>query len=441
MTENADALPLAVTSTDVADAGTTAGKSEMLGFAGLVPSSTEGSPYGASESRQVAGSVEEANYEFGVVVAKSQVLEGGDGLFASRSYAVGEPMIQEGPMAVLDSDAYNKFDSALLAQAHEQLVANGQQQQLLHSQAGSELFRGPPGNVRLPAFRQWVTHAWPNGTSEYHEHVVDAMMVFAYNAFSSKPGDRLQLIFPKIAKANHSCSANAIVVAPEDGLGELICDRPIEAGEEITVSYLALQDLRKPAKHRQGLLRDGWGFACTCVRCMADVDDMRRFACPHPGCGGHCLAFADNAGQRHLERYDVEVDTPIIDESEFCTPCNLCACRPPPVLANRWCTEEFKVSELVDDLPKGLYSAWAACEEFSTAHPEHHLTGEWKRFITRHIELEISEAETEDEVAELRCEAALHRAAFERVNEAAKTATDAAAAADVQTGMQATCVY
>lgn len=370
--------------------------------------------------------------EPGVAVAKSLVRGGGEGLFALRSFDIGEPLLRECPMAVLDAEAFNRFDKSLLAQQHERLAANGQQQRLVHSDTGSALFRGPPGNARLPAFRDWVAGAWPDESSEYHEQAVSTMLAFAYNAFSSSPGGRLQLIYPVIAKANHSCCPTAFVVAPEKGLGELICNRPIQAGEEVTVSYLSSGYLRQPTKERLTLLMDGWGFACCCFRCTASVDDMRRFTCPCPGCEGSCLALAEGSdrGDAAAEAALSEGGGPNSSEAELlCAACSRCGVCPPCDVVEQWRAEEAKVADLMEELPGGLYSAWAPCEDFAAAHPEHHLSGRWKRHIAIHLERTIDEADDEEEAAELRSEIALHRAALARCEEAGNAAEAEAAAA------------
>jgi SET domain-containing protein len=70
--------------------------------------------------------------------------------------------------------------------------------------------------------------------------------------------------------ANHSCRPNAAPLLQPDGSMQLVALRQLEAGEEVTISYI---DEEEPLALRQAHLAD-YGFACTCslCRCTALTD-------------------------------------------------------------------------------------------------------------------------------------------------------------------------
>ncbi|CAE8642188.1 unnamed protein product [Polarella glacialis] len=92
------------------------------------------------------------------------------------------------------------------------------------------------------------------------------------------PGGRTGL-YARGCRANHSCRPSARLCISDSGRLRLVALRPIEAGEEITVSYMAESDLLRPSSSRRKLLDLTWGFQCTCARC-AGPDDRRTLRCP-----------------------------------------------------------------------------------------------------------------------------------------------------------------
>lgn len=101
------------------------------------------------------------------------------------------------------------------------------------------------------------------------------MAIFRSNAYNT--GEDLGL-FVKIARINHSCRPNASYSwVPEIGKRVVYANRRIEAGEEISVSYIPL--LLKRLDRQQHL--DTYGFICSCDACaMEDIErkasDRRR---------------------------------------------------------------------------------------------------------------------------------------------------------------------
>lgn len=75
-------------------------------------------------------------------------------------------------------------------------------------------------------------------------------------------------VWPLASFINHSCAANAFRLHTGDTLF-LHASRPIEAGEEITLSYV---NALLPKKMRHELLdNDSWEFKCNCSRCELET--------------------------------------------------------------------------------------------------------------------------------------------------------------------------
>ncbi|KAH8766205.1 hypothetical protein F5883DRAFT_556711 [Diaporthe sp. PMI_573] len=78
--------------------------------------------------------------------------------------------------------------------------------------------------------------------------------------------------FPEVGKTNHDCRPNAAYYVDESTLMHITTAvRPIEAGEEITITYL---DPLAPHADRQERAQSHWGFACTCPHCSAPADEV-----------------------------------------------------------------------------------------------------------------------------------------------------------------------
>lgn len=86
--------------------------------------------------------------------------------------------------------------------------------------------------------------------------------------FTAADGREFGAIFPRAARINHSCDANAIY-AWHDGLRRLTVHaaRPIRRGEEITFNYSCFDRVFCPRDERRRRLRENFGFACACRKC------------------------------------------------------------------------------------------------------------------------------------------------------------------------------
>ncbi|CAE7744234.1 SET5, partial [Symbiodinium pilosum] len=86
-------------------------------------------------------------------------------------------------------------------------------------------------------------------------------------------------LYATACRANHSCLPRARLSVEADGRVRLVALTPIRAGDEVTVSYLSESDLLEPSSIRRKLLRQTWGFLCSCQRCT-QPDDRRSYLCP-----------------------------------------------------------------------------------------------------------------------------------------------------------------
>ena len=73
------------------------------------------------------------------------------------------------------------------------------------------------------------------------------------------------LLFPTVARVNHSCMSNVLLTFPSEEEAELRSLRDIEVGEEICMSYVPTDHLYTKAERKRAL--SGWHFECSCVLC------------------------------------------------------------------------------------------------------------------------------------------------------------------------------
>lgn len=317
----------------------------------------------------------------------------GVGLFVRRDFVVGEEIVREIPLAKLEAASILTGDNASLAESYDKLAASGQRDALLNAghETGEPLFRN--GGYRAAAFSRCAADLWPSEGAAIQEAFAAAMELFSFNSHVSKPLGQFHIVYRVCCRANHSCAPNAVMEAPDEGEGTLVCCSALAAGDEVTASYISDNNLLQSRQRRRSLLEEGWDFSCCCIRCRAVTDDSRQFSCSF-GCGGMCLAMNDSA--------DLAVDV-----------CGKCGLATPVNTVDSWASAEKEVENLQEGLPGTLFSAWASCETFATAHPAHWLAGRWKRCITGHLEREASEEEDPDEMENLLAEVATHRSAFE----------------------------
>lgn len=96
--------------------------------------------------------------------------------------------------------------------------------------------------------------------------ILHALGVLSSNA-CNMAGFRARALFPIYSLINHSCAANARnIVSSEDGTVEVLAQRDIRKGEEVTIRYTT--NLLEGTKARRITLASQWNFSCCCSRCL-----------------------------------------------------------------------------------------------------------------------------------------------------------------------------
>ena len=98
--------------------------------------------------------------------------------------------------------------------------------------------------------------------------------------FMGRHRNGMMAIFPKHARLNHSCRPNAASVLESDGISSVVAQRPICAGEEITISYLD-NNLQECASRNQDLISkrlrndtSTYANGCRCALCTGNRQEI-----------------------------------------------------------------------------------------------------------------------------------------------------------------------
>eukprot|EP00929_Paragymnodinium_shiwhaense_P092742 TRINITY_DN52731_c0_g1_i2.p1 TRINITY_DN52731_c0_g1~~TRINITY_DN52731_c0_g1_i2.p1 ORF type:complete len:478 (+),score=89.16 TRINITY_DN52731_c0_g1_i2:61-1434(+) len=82
-------------------------------------------------------------------------------------------------------------------------------------------------------------------------------------------------IFPLTSMMNHSCEPNVMVKCTGGRAAVAKALRCIEADEELSISYICESE---PVSSRQRELYYGWGFRCSCRKCLEELSDPSNTA-------------------------------------------------------------------------------------------------------------------------------------------------------------------
>jgi hypothetical protein len=144
------------------------------------------------------------------------------------------------------------------------------------------------------------------------EMLQKVLLVWACNSFQSGR------IYDAISRINHSCNPNAVIVqAGEDGNGQrVVAAVDIEAGTEITISYLGLLLYAGTGVRRKKLLKTKY-FECQCSRCVASQEGASQIPCPtcHPRHPTQLCLDED-------VQYDDDQEVQYVCYGQTCTVCN-----------------------------------------------------------------------------------------------------------------------
>jgi hypothetical protein len=153
---------------------------------------------------------------------------------------------------------------------------------------------------RLPEADQNTILALDRSLSGSAMESVMKTNAFACQVSDAGTDDAYMCLFPSVARINHACRPNAHARFHPGTLSmEVKALAPIDAGEEITISYGKL-DLSHAA--RQRLYQEGWNFTCTCALCKAPTahivsSDARRV---------RFQQLRDRLGSLTAETYDAQ---------------------------------------------------------------------------------------------------------------------------------------
>jgi hypothetical protein len=186
------------------------------------------------------------------VIIKASLNAGGLGMFAQQCYTVGDVIIREAPLVVLQDHLVESVGAEYLEQIFSTLAISS----ALAARNLSDSFALLSGKPSL-------------------------MGMVASNCIPV--GNKSTALFASICRINHSCRPNARFIWREDLGQELVVAlRPIFLAEEITVSYRGESYL--PSARRRALLKENFNFECGCSACKAGASygllkKMRRI-CP-----------------------------------------------------------------------------------------------------------------------------------------------------------------
>jgi hypothetical protein len=115
------------------------------------------------------------------------------------------------------------------------------------------------------------------------EHPIDPrrfqrlVSAWRYNSFGHHKEDGL-VLYNRISMCAHSCDPSCCWSYGDDDAFVLRARVALQAGEELTISYLQDEDLLKSTAVRQAKSQN-WRFCCQCPRCREPVDTGRGFRC------------------------------------------------------------------------------------------------------------------------------------------------------------------
>ncbi|CRH00022.1 SET domain protein, putative [Plasmodium relictum] len=110
------------------------------------------------------------------------------------------------------------------------------------------------------------------------------IQVWHYNAFGHHTDSEGLVLYNRISMLAHSCNSTACWHYGENDSFVLRARIKLNAGDELTISYLGDDDLYKSSNIRREKLTN-WLFVCMCSRCTNPVDNSRGFKCSTCGIG------------------------------------------------------------------------------------------------------------------------------------------------------------
>ena len=216
----------------------------------------------------------------------------GHGLFATRTYEVGEAIIaDEKPLFVIDEADSGAMELSIVLEKLKTVfdsITGPDQLAVL------ALYCPEDGELKLmdtllapvsfDKVDSLARRLYPSLTTvnEKADQNQLTKLFYIWKINSTRYQAQSSAIFEIHARINHSCSPNASFRS-----GTIRAQKIIRAGQEITHSYLDMERSIASTPVRRHLLNQQFLFHCACPRCIRTVDLSRIMKCP--ACSKHAL--------------------------------------------------------------------------------------------------------------------------------------------------------
>ncbi|KAL8427614.1 hypothetical protein Efla_005789 [Eimeria flavescens] len=239
-------------------------------------------------------------------------------LRATRPFAIGDVILQEPPLHAVRLDPDSVVCSNVIALCEKQTFKHPAI--WYWCALNSVLVEGDPpiAGLRTITWRQWellrilfipqVVEPSPEATRLVEfmglRGIVDELdmeimiQVWLHNCFEHQRDPEGYVIYFMPSFCSHSCLPNALWSTDDDSNFLFFPRASIAAGDEVTLTYLAEDDMLRSVSHRRSLLDGAKDFKCMCERCVAPVDFSRGFRCPRCRLGV-IYVHADEVGSKH----------------------------------------------------------------------------------------------------------------------------------------------
>ncbi|TRY71909.1 hypothetical protein TCAL_00173 [Tigriopus californicus] len=132
--------------------------------------------------------------------------------------------------------------------------------------------------VATSPWSHWVKNVEALPLSDAERGDVMAFIDQVYEALDAESGSFLDNegsgLFLLQSLCNHSCVPNAQIEFPFNNHVLMVkAIRPIQAGEEILISYLDDHQLERSRHSRRAILSQNYLFSCSCPKCQSQADD------------------------------------------------------------------------------------------------------------------------------------------------------------------------
>lgn len=176
----------------------------------------------------------------------------GEGIFANRSLAMGQILLVEKPLMLVNFNPQSKP----LAHVLKKFKKLSKKDKAKFMELGQDIKEGEKKIITI-----------------FERHCVSVRI---------KEGeDDLRGIYLEFSKTNHACAANSVInIINDEREITLVASRNIMKGEEIVLNYLNPYREKKPSLmlrfERRGVLHKLWNLNCNCEVCNLSGQELAR---------------------------------------------------------------------------------------------------------------------------------------------------------------------